>query len=185
MKPKYLTLIKNNIGLKIFSVFLVICIMLAIVFKGPTTIGTDNRHTIFIIIFPIAAGMFILFRLIGGLSVVDGILGKVIALFGSMAISILSLGNIAGIVFDTLNSNEAKINTAVVATMPITDLIAYDSSRNASYLIRFNFKGHKESISVEKDSLDKFQAKGLSNIKLTLRKGIWNHYVVEKWEVIE
>lgn len=173
------------------------CILLFIAFHyyKPLTIGNDIKYNIFIVILPILAGLSIFYfyrhqildaKAVASVKNIWHKLAYAVAFTVVIALlSFMSLGLIANIIFDISNYYSAKNNREQEVIIPI-DEFHKGKGRRASHKIYFTFEDNKESIAVSRNSIDRYIAESNTHkrIKLNLRKGLWNHYIVENWDVI-
>lgn len=162
----------------------------------PLTIGSDFRYTIFVDIVPIVAGMvlFVIYhkRLINAdaLRAVKSIWKKIasfcILLFVISLFSYLTIGIIPRLIFEFTNYKTAKKNTVQEIVLPV-DKFKKGSGRRETHTVFFYFNNKREKIRVDRATIVKFQAEAATKnkIKLHLREGIWNHYLVEEWDIVE
>ena len=181
----YTSEVKSSSGIKILAAFICMSLLLKIIYESPETIGDDERYTIFVLFLPIVAGIPVVLKLFGGYSLLRGmgLFHIVMVLFLLAILSFLSFGLIADIAFENCNEKAANNSNPITITLPVTEFKAY-TGKNSSYHIKFEFNGNEESVLSDEESLEKFENEDLNNIRLQLRKGIWNHYVIDKWEMV-
>lgn len=155
----------------------------------PLTIGYDLRYTICVIALPIVTGLilFITYRkkfldtkAVNATKGIRKIIYSIILAFAISLFSFFTLGTVAIIVFETTNYNIAKKSEPDTITLPID--FYFDSSKRHG--VSFLFEGKSESISLERSDVKKYESSGYKKIKLTIRKGIWNHYIVDDYKII-
>jgi len=179
---------------KIFRIFggFVIAFYLLYILK-PTVLGHDIMYTIFVVIIPIIIGVPILIYLggkeIGPSGHVKTIwqkAGYVIALLMmTSVISFVMLGLFADAAFTYINYTTAKKSPAEVLTVP-AEFHKGTGNRSGNHIF-FTFLNEDESIKVSTETINKYiNEKAVKHrIRLTLRKGIWNHYLVEDWDIVK
>ena len=176
---------------KIVIVLMVLSILIY-TFYDITTIGNDNRHFLYVFILPIIVGMIILgisrFKKIEKtLSEANHFFIKTalacILILKGFFISCLSFGLVANIVWVKLNKNRIKQSPAEIVNCQITKLLPGHSRTSPS--VHFYFQKHEASIKIDHKTYGKYfdTDPKLLDINLRLREGIWNNYIVEKWDV--
>ena len=180
----------ENLHYRIFVLFAVLTILYYIFFE-PETVGHDSRYTIFVFWLPTVFGVLILawYRrktLLQDFSLRGKWWEKIILFLFQSAIgflfSFISFGLVARVVFDRLNLAETKHHRPRQVVCPIEDL---RTRRGSSIYFRFN--NRMESFRVSYKSIKEYKDIDPADLKLSLRvrKGIWDYYVVEGWEIVE
>ncbi|MHA3788057.1 hypothetical protein ACX0HA_07590 [Flavobacterium hauense] len=174
------------------------CVVLfvAIYWFKPLTIGTDGTHTFFVIVLPILAGISLLISYrkkifnTEAIAAVTNIWHKIglsiiIPLLASL-FSFIIFGTIANLAFEISNYYAAKHSRQQTVVLPVDEFHIGRGSK-AKHTIRFNFKGEKEYIKVSRNFIDQYvrETNSKHQIKLKLRKGLWNHYLVDDFDIIK
>lgn len=158
-------------------------------FFDPTTIGQDNRYTIYIFLLPTIIGMLVLalYRkefLLHKLTISDKLIGKFIIivfyLVQGFLFSFLSIGLVSKITFNYLNNDIAKQNQTEIITCEIT---RFWTGRRPS--IDFKYKNRHDKFRVRYKTIKEYEDKQPSDYKLEIsaRKGLWNYYLVDDWTI--
>jgi hypothetical protein len=179
------------------KIFGAVCVALGLLFLAyqqhkPPVIGHSLLYVIFIQVLP---------SLIGGLALTayftKGGINETVALwkktlgFGVVFLcaslfSFAALGLPADAGFNYLNYKVAKKQPVTIVTLPVAKFHE-GHGRRATYKIYFDFEGNTESLSTSHESIKYYIAhKDKKNyIRINIRKGIWNYYLVEDWAVVE
>ena len=98
--------------------------------------------------------------------------------------SYVFFGNSANIIWDVINKFESEKNKTEKYFLPITKIY---TSYKYKDKIRFVFLNNEESISVKYSEIKPFLNKNIDNLKIEIKvkKGIWNHYILESWHIKE
>ncbi len=99
----------------------------------------------------------------------------------ALTLSYLMFGNIANITWEYINTREARQHLPEAFYFPITEF----SEGRKNNKIHFKFKGEHESINVAYKTIKPYldtNPKGYE-LEVVARKGIWNYYVVEDWNI--
>ena len=172
-------------------------IILFVVYRSffkTVTIGGDSRYLLVIVLFPTFLGITILgyFKsdfLRFSITEAKGALQKVflglIYLILGFLFAYLSVGLFARIIWDNLNKRTADLYPAEVIYCRITDINSGTSKSSPN--IYFLFRGHNECLSIDHATYGKYyNTKPVDlNLQLTVRKGIWNCYILDGWEIIK
>ena len=88
----------------------------------------------------------------------------------------------SNIIWDALNKMESKNNKLEVFFIPVNQ---FSTSSKGADRIYFYFKNELESIPVPYQDIKPYLDKNPSNFKVEIdvRKGLWNHYVLESWDI--
>jgi len=157
----------------------------------PAIIGHSLLYNIFIeILLSLTGGLAFTIYLIRGIEATIALWKKTVAfaiVFVCAALlSFAVFGLMADVGFNYLNYKAAKKNPATTVTLPVTEFHE-GNGRHATYKVYFNFEGSSESLATNRETIKYFIAHKdtKKHIRIKLRKGIWNHYLVEDWEVVE
>ena len=156
-------------------------------------IGSDSRYFLIFILAPTLFGLLILgyfkrnflrFRFKEGKGIIQkGFLFFLYFIQGFL-FAFLSVGLFANIIWDNLNKKTADLNPAELIYCSITDFSSETSKSGPG--IYFSFRGKNERLSVDHATYGKYyNTKPVDlNLQLTIRKGIWNCYIVDEWKII-
>jgi hypothetical protein len=159
-------------------------------FLEPSVIGHDNRYAIYIFLLPTLSGLLILavYRrqfLINNFSSNKGFLIRTFMLLfyliQGLIFSYLSFGQAAKISWDILNTRTAKQNAEEIFDCKITRFWTSRRSNNIDFLFKDRHNKFKVQHSVIKDYLDTNPSDYYLEIRA--RKGLWNYYLVEDWDI--
>lgn len=159
-------------------------------FFEPNLIGHDSRYTIYIFLLPTLLGLLTLavYRrkfLIIKFSTNKGFTLRtfmtVFYLIQGLLFSYLSFGQVAKISWDILNNRTSKQNIEEVFDCKITRFWTGRRSNNIDFL--FNNRHNKFDVQYKtiKDYLNTNPDDYY--LKITARKGLWNYYLVEHWDI--
>lgn len=159
-------------------------------FLEPKTIGHDNRYSIYILGLPTILGLLaiIIYRrqfLVNKFSTNKGfILWTFMTFFyltQGLLFSYLSFGQGAKISWDILNNRAAKQNTEEIIECQVTKFWTGIRSNNIDFLFNDRYNKFNVKYKTIKDYLDKNPNDYY--IEITARKGLWNYYLVESWDI--
>jgi hypothetical protein len=159
-------------------------------FFEPNLIGYDSRYTIYIFLLPTLLGLLTLaiYRkqfLINKFSTSKGfILWTFMTLFylvQGVLFSYLSFGQVAEISWNILNNRTAKQNIEEVFDCKVTRFWTGSRSSNIDFL--FNDRHNK--FDVQYNTIKNYLNTNPNDyyLKITARKGLWNYYLVESWDI--
>lgn len=182
---------KDKIHYKILIGLLIIGVLYYLFFE-PNLIGNDSRYTYYIFLTPITIGIVVLFLyrknfLIYKLNSCKNLKNKIFILFfyglQGILFSYLLFGQIAKISWDKLNERIAEKNPEEVLICEITRF--WTSKR--SNQIEFQFENKFEKFNVSYSTIKEYLNKNPKDyyLKINAKKGIWNYYLVYKWEIIK
>jgi hypothetical protein len=186
----------DTISSRIFIAGLILFLLLMIL--SPRSIGYDSRFIVFIILLPIALGTIPLLiyqskiteAWIGTSNYKETLWEKILfqgfyflcsAFFAFSTISVP-----AQIGFEIANFYTAKGNKQETIIVPV-DEFHEDQGKSDSDQIRFHFNNHYESINVSEENTTRYIIESATKhrIKLKLRKGLWNYYVIVGYNIIK
>lgn len=175
--------------------FICVAAFLSYLYFGPLIIGNDIRYDLFIVALPTIAGLvvlcFFMNKLLdkGAVAATKKIWYKfaasiLVLAFASTLISYCILGILANIIFEAINYNVASGNKAYEVVLPVDK---FTEGSKSKYRIYFTFNNKSEYLSTSRKNIQIYKAHPqlYRHIKLTLREGVWNHYLVERGEVIK
>lgn len=160
-------------------------------FFKPITIGNDQRYNIYIFWLPTILGIIILGiyrrkflknRFNKKKNFNTNIIDFFYFLIQGVFFSYLSFGQISNITWEILNYNEAKKNQKENIECEIERF--WIKKRPT---IDFKFNGKIERLRVKYSDIKQYSENNVENykIKISARKGIWNYYLVEEFEIKE
>jgi hypothetical protein len=156
------------------------------------TIGRDSRYFFTVLIIPTVLGIAILGIikrnfLKNRLKNAKGALQKgfliLLYLIQGFLFSYLSIGQFVNMIWDNLNYKTANLNPTEIIDCQITNFNSGTSKSSPN--IYFMFRGHNESLTIDHETYGKYFDSKLTNLNLqvTVRKGIWNHYIIDNWRI--
>lgn len=88
----------------------------------------------------------------------------------------------SNIVWDVLNKMESQKNSIEVFSAPVKQFATNSKGPDKIY---FYFKNNLESLGVDYQVIKPYLDKNPSNyhVEIEVRKGIWNYYVLESWDI--
>ncbi|PZR23428.1 MAG: hypothetical protein DI539_03125 [Flavobacterium psychrophilum] len=177
-----------------FIACMILCVVVG-VYK-PLSIGTNIIYIFFVLILPILTGIGLIIyyrkKLIdtNAVAAVTNVWKKagygIILLLIVSLFSFITIGTFASLTFEVANYYTAKESKQRTVTLPVDEFHKGKGSK-ASYSIRFRFEDKKESIRVSRNFIEKCieQSATKHRISLKLRKGLWNHYLVDDWNIVK
>lgn len=158
-------------------------------FFDPTTIGHDNRYTLYVFLLPTIIGILALafYRkdfLLHKLTISENLIGKfliiIFYLVQGFLFSFLSIGLISKLTFNYINNDIAKQNQTEIITCEIT---RFWTGRRPS--IDFKYDNRHDKFRVNYNTIKEYEDKQPDDYKLeiTARKGLWNYYKVDDWTI--
>lgn len=161
-------------------------------FRIPT-IGSDFRYLLIVFLLPTVLGIIILGFikrdfLISQLRDAKGIFQKGFLIFlyiiQGFLFSYLSIGVVASVIWDNFNKKTADLNSIEIIDCKIEKINSGTSKTSPNIYLLFHLKS--ESIPIDHETYRKYYDSKLTDLKLQLsvRKGIWNYYVLDEWEII-
>jgi len=184
---------KDNLNYYIFIGF-AIAFVAFFKFK-PLTIGHDVKQLVLVHILPIVVGITLCFVYRKKLFNIDNFTqlnsnrkkaGAVVILSVAVAIgSYITLGLITNVTWECANYYTAKNEKTQTVILPV-DEFHKSSGKKSKPSIKFHFQGKKERIGVSKNYIQQLLAESSTkkHIRLRLRKGLWNHYLVDDWDIV-
>lgn len=171
------------------SIGLMICGVIFYFFIKPITIGHDIRYSIYIFWLPTIIGMFALGLYRKNFLIQRFTSKKAIGLFiidafyflvHGIIFSYLSFGQLASITWELLNYIEAKQNPQEIIECEVE---RFWVKKNPT--IDFKLDNKSERLKVKYSEIEMYSEENPTDYKIDIRvhKGIWNHYLVEDFEV--
>lgn len=170
-------------------IFAMIFCVVNLAFIESKTIGGDNRYEIYIFLLPTLIGI-----LFFGIYRKDFLIGKYLSfketyakiyvigfyLIQGILVSYLSFGQIASIIWNYINKNEAEKNPTEIVICKVT---GFYTKKNPD--VRFDFKNQTEVFNVSSETNRENYTRNPKDyeIEITVQKGIWNYYIVKHWKL--
>lgn len=160
-----------------------------------STIGSDIRYNLIILFLPLAIGTSIIVfhhkniihtHKISALKQTwKKITTYIILLFCAVLFSFITLGIIAMMAFEVINHMAASNTKPEVVVLPVTKFYE-DHGKRPTHKIYFIFREEKEAVPLSREDIRYYQslASTHKHIRLIIREGIWNYYIVDDWKVI-
>ena len=159
-------------------------------FFEPNVIGHDSRYTIFVFLLPTLLGLLTLavYRrqfLINKFSTNKGfklwIFMIVFYLIQGILFSYLSFGQVAKISWDIMNNRTSKQNIETVFNCQVTRFWSGRRSNSIDFL----FNDEHDKFDVQYKTIKNYLNTNPKDyyLRITARKGLWNYYLVENWEI--
>lgn len=165
------------------------------IFIESSYIGKDYRYNIFVFWIPIFIGFFIAIKfntlgldykkIYSEVKKEKKIHIKIIYILLVNLIffmfSIIMFWIPSNIIWDLLNKIEARKNNIEVLSVRVEK---FTKSRHSNK-IYFKFKNRTESIKVSSKTINLYIDKNPNNyiIEIGTKKGIWNHYIIDSWNI--
>lgn len=94
------------------------------------------------------------------------------------------MGVFASVIWDNYNKKTADLNSIEIIDCKIEKINSGTSKTSPN--IYFLFHDKSESIPIDHETYGKYYDSKLTDLKLQLsvRKGIWNYYVLDEWDII-
>lgn len=184
---------KENLNYYIFIGFAIAFVLFY--WLKPDTIGHSITYLLLIQVLPVAMGITLSFIFrkklfnTNNFTALKNIKQKaaaiVILLIAVTIGSYITLGLVTNVSWECANYYVAENNKTETIILPVAEFHK-GSGRKATHSIKFHFQGKKERIRVSigyiRQCLEQSATK--KHIKLRVRKGLWNHYLVEDWDII-
>ena len=153
------------------------------------TIGGDNRYEIYIFLLPTIIGIifFGIYRkefLIRKYLSFKEIYAKIYVigfyLLQGILVSYLSFGQIASVIWNYINKNEAEKNPTEIV---ICKVKGFYTKKNPD--VSFEFKNQIEVFNVSSETNRENYNRNPKDyqLEITIQKGIWNYYLVKHWKL--
>lgn len=183
---------REAIHSKIFIGFLIANVIHYMFFE-PGIVGSDPRYAIYVFWIPVILGLIIssryyifwdvwkdIFKPIKGESYFKWFYSSIFILLCNCMFSYIIFGFTANVIWTYVNKNEANNHQLETFYLPVNEFSS-TTGKGSSNKIYFNFKGNSESINTSYKTLKPYLDLSPDDyqIKLRLRKGIWNYYIVE------
>lgn len=185
----------NKISYRILITGIVLFSLLT--FFSPRTIGYDSGFMVFILLLPVAIGVLLLLiyqkkitdALIGTSNYVETLWEKILFqafyIVAAAFFSFFTLSVPVQIGFETISFYTASGNRQETILLPVKEFHKKSGSRGSNR-VYFYFNGRSESIGVSKETINRYISESATKhrIKLKIRKGLWNHYIVDEWDIV-
>ncbi len=184
----------KNILYQYFILLLFIGVLYHIYIES-SYIGKDYRYNIFVFWIPSLVGFFIILRydifgidfkkFYSELKKEKKIYIKIIYIllinFILFMFSIIMFWIPSNIIWDILNKIESQKNKVEMVSIPVEKFTKFRQSNK----IYFKFKNRTESIKVSSKTINLYIDKNPNNyiIEIGTKKGIWNHYIIDSWNI--
>ena len=156
------------------------------------TIGHDYRYFLIVLLLPTTSGIIILGYLkreflIDKLNESKGVFqkGLLILLFlvQGFIFSYFSVGFVADAIWNHLNKKTADTSSAEIISCELTGI--YSGTSKSSPKVYFEFHGKPEHLTIDHKTYGQYFTSKLKDleIQLKIRKGIWNFYIIDNWEI--
>jgi len=153
------------------------------------TIGHDIRYNVYIFWLPIIVGLiffgiyrkdFLIRKYTGFKETYAKIYVIAFYLLQGILFSYLSFGQIAGVMWNYINKNEAEKNPTEIINCKIT---GFYTRKNPH--VSFKFKNRTEVFRVSSEMNRQNYNRNPKDyeLEITIQKGIWNYYLVKHWEL--
>lgn len=183
-----------------YKIFIGFCIanVLHYMFFEPQTFGSDSRYAIYVFWVPTFLGLVITSRYyifneiwndlfkIKGESYFKMFYISIFILFCNCMFAYIVFGFSANAIWNYVNKNEAKNNQLETFYLPISEF-SRTTGRGGANRVTFKFKGNRESIKTTYETIKPYLDKLPEDYQLILevRKGIWNYYILEDFDLIK
>ncbi len=163
-------------------------------------IGGDKRYDFFIFWIPVLIGLILIIKfnflsvqwneifptLRNEKNVFLKIIYIPILFLKHFIISVIFFWIPSNIVWDCVNKIESYKSPIETYVLTVYDFHS-SSGRTGSNKIRFKFKDETESIKTSYKDIEHYLKKNPEDFQVIIevKKGIWNHYILESWEIKE
>lgn len=163
-------------------------------------IGGDYKYDLFVFWIPVIVGLLLIVKfnilsidwndILPTLKEEKNIFSKIIYLpllfLLHFFLAVMYFWIPANIIFDVFNKIESNNNIIETYTLKV-DEFHHSSGRSGSTLVRFTFKDKKERIKVSYKDIKPYLDKNPDDfqVKIEVKKGIWNYYILETWDIKE
>ncbi|MFD1601467.1 hypothetical protein ACFSJW_15590 [Flavobacterium artemisiae] len=158
-------------------------------FLRNSTIGHDIRYVIYIFCVPVIIGVlffgiyrreFLIKTYLSFNKTFEKLYVIGFFLLQGVLISYLSFGQIAWITWSYLNKKESEKNKIEIINCNIT---GFYLKKNPDISFKFNNRTEVLSVTTEMNRENYNRNRKDYKVEITVQKGIWNYYVVKKWEL--
>ncbi|WKL48966.1 hypothetical protein Q1W71_04085 [Flavobacterium pectinovorum] len=170
-------------------IFAMIFCVVNLAFIESKTIGGNNRYEIYIFLLPTIIGI-----LFFGIYRKDFLIRKYLSfketyakiymigfyLLQGILVSYLSFGQIASVIWNCINRNEAEKNPTEIVICKVT---GFYTKKNPD--VSFDFKNQTEVFNVSSEMNRENYTRNPKDyeIEIMVQKGIWNYYIVRHWKL--
>lgn len=170
-------------------IFAMIFCVVNLAFIQSKTIGGDNRYEIYIFLLPTIIGIqffgiyrkdFLIRKYLSFKETYAKIYVIGFYLLQGILVSYLSFGQIASVIWNYINRNEAKKNPTEIVICKVT---GFYTKKNPD--ISFDFKNQTEVFNVSSEMNRENYTRNPKDyqLEITVQKGIWNYYIVKHWKL--
>ena len=184
----------ENRNYKIFIGFIVLYLIFTLILEYKT-IGGNSNYFYYVILLPTLIGVYLntkyiflndvwkdIISDIKHNSVINTISEIVVFFFGNIIFSFLVFATIPQVIWNYVNFFEAKNHFPETY---VTDITGISTSTNkASPKFYFKFNGQSEIVKASLKYVSAHEDFQKYQIKLLLRKGVWEEYYLEDWTII-
>lgn len=179
----------------LFSLWMITC-GFYLAYAEYSTIGSDIRYNLIIVFIPLAIGTSMIafhhkniihtHKISALKQTWKKIATYIILLFCAVLFSFITLGIIAMMGFEVINHMAASNTKPEVVVLPITKFYE-DHGKRPTHKIYFIFREEKEAVPVSREDIRFYKSEDVqkNRIKLIIRKGIWNHYIVQDYKIVK
>ncbi|WP_298392416.1 hypothetical protein [Flavobacterium sp.] len=202
-KPSKTTKTKQKKREEIQYQFLIAVLVIGLIhyfFIESKYIGGDYRYDLFVFWIPVIVGFLLIVKfnilsidwkdILTNIRKEKNIFHKIIYLpllfLVHFMLAVMYFWIPANIIFDGINKIESNKNVIETYTLKVHEF-HHSSGRSGSTLVRFIFKGEKEHIKVSYEDIKPYLDKNPNDFQISIevKKGIWNYYILENWDIKE
>jgi hypothetical protein len=181
---------------KAYQLFMVFAgITLIHYYLQPNLFGHDARYTIYILWLPIIGGIaiiaywqrkFLLDDFRHEKKFWDAFVMGILYFLGGLIFSFMSFAQLVGAGFDAANYSAAKHAHPMVIECPVDRFFVGRGHDITHYEADFTLNNHPEYITMDWQDFKQYDIKNPRKykLKLTMRKGIWNFYLLDNWDIV-
>jgi hypothetical protein len=184
----------ENRNYRIFIGFIIFYLLFTLILEYET-IGGNINYFYFIILLPTLIGVYLSTKYFflndvwkeiitdsKNNSLISTILEIFVFFVGNLVLSFLVFATVPQVIWNYSNYYETKNH---VSEVYIADISGISTSTNkASPKFHFKFKGQSESVKASFEYVTAHEDFEKYQIKLLIKKGIWDAYYVEDWNII-
>ena len=170
-------------------IFALIFCVINLSFIESETIGHDERYEIYVFWLPIIIGVvffgiyrreFLIRKYLSYKEIYFKIYVIGFYLLQGILVSYLSFGQIASVMWNYINKNEAEKNPTEIVFCKVT---GFYTKKNPD--VSFIFKNQTEVFNVNSETNRENYNRNPKDyeLEITVQKGIWNYYIVKHWKL--